>query len=611
MRRFAMLLALAAASFPAQGQGTCEELGRHRGLGSLSTSTVAPGPAAASERLYLSYLYVNHTLDIVAVDPATGEHRVFPNPVPDEYGAHGMTAGPDGNVYIGTLPHAHLLKLDPKAGTLEDLGRPAPTEQYIWELTTGSDGNVYGVTYPEARLVRYDPVRKTSEDLGRMDPLEQYARWIAASDDGFLYIGIGTVKANIAAYEIATGRSRRILPEAYQTPALARVYRGEDGRVYGRVGAAHFRLGGWEATPIPASEAAPPRARNRLRDGRLVHVEHGKVRVADPRTRDAVEHPYSYAGNELALFRIGFASNGVLYGSSVLPIYLVRWDERTRTFPAIGALGGGEVYSFLAKDHYLLMAAYSAAAPLMQFDTRRPFSRGGGEANPRLLAADIVPGDWRPEAFIHGPDGKVYLGAVSSYGKLGGPLVEWDVDAGVVNRFDHVVDDQSVISLAAWKGLIVGGTTVRGGGGSRPTAKEAKLFLWDPAARRKLFETVPVPGASAINNLIVAASGMVYGMAGETLFVFDPARREVVERTQMPFRAAIYNAVAAGPDGRIWGLTREGVFVIHPETRQVTWAAKAPRPITGGFALRGNAVYFISGASVWRCPLPAAAGESP
>ncbi len=597
---------LAAAVLPAQTPGTFEELGRYRGLGSLSTSTVAPGPVPGSERVYLSYLYVNHTIDIVAVDPASGEHRVFPNPAPSEYGAHGMTTGPDGNVYIGTLPNAHLLKLDPKAGALEDLGRPAPTEQYIWELTTGSDGKVYGVTYPEARLVRYDPARKISEDLGRMDPVEQYARWIAASGDGFLYIGIGTVKANIAAYEIATGRSRRILPETYQTPGIARVYRGEDGRVYGRVGEACFRLTGWETTPVAASEAAPPRAKNRLRDGRLVHVERGAVRVVDPRSGESVERPYSYAGNELALFRIGFANNGVLYGSSVLPIHFVRWDERTRTFPEIGALGGGEVYSFLAKGPYLLMAAYSAVAPLMQFDTRRPFSREGGEANPRLLAEGVVPGDWRPEAFIHGPDGKVYLGAVSSYGKLGGPLVEWDVDAGVVSKFDHVVEDQSVISLAAWKGLIVGGATVRGGGGSRPTAQEAKLFLWDPAARRKLFETVPVPGASAINNLIAAPGGLVCGMAGETLFVFDPAKREVVERQKMPFRAAIYNAVAAGPDGRLWGLTRQGVFVIDPGTRQATLAAKAPRPITGGFALRGNAVYFISGPSVWRYHLPAA-----
>jgi len=104
MRRSALLLALAAASIPAQGLGTFEGLGRHRGVGSLSVSTVGPGPAAGSERLYLSYLYVNHTIDIVAVDSATGEHRVFLNPVPGQYGAHGMTAGPDGNVSSAPCP---------------------------------------------------------------------------------------------------------------------------------------------------------------------------------------------------------------------------------------------------------------------------------------------------------------------------------------------------------------------------------------------------------------------------------------------------------------------------------------------------------------------------
>src|SRR6185437_16186737 len=117
-----------------------ERLATYRGLGALVASAVAPGPSAGSQRLYLSYLYVDQTIDVVAVDPETGATRVFANPAPTESGARCMAVGPDGNIYLGTLPGAHLLKLDPKAGTLIDLGRPASTESYIWDINFAPDG---------------------------------------------------------------------------------------------------------------------------------------------------------------------------------------------------------------------------------------------------------------------------------------------------------------------------------------------------------------------------------------------------------------------------------------------------------------------------------------
>lgn len=82
----------------------------------------------------------------MAVDPATGEFQVFTNPAPTEYGARCMAAGPDGKIYLGTLPAAHFLVLDPKQGTLKDLGRPNKTEPYIWDMAFGPDGKLYGAT---------------------------------------------------------------------------------------------------------------------------------------------------------------------------------------------------------------------------------------------------------------------------------------------------------------------------------------------------------------------------------------------------------------------------------------------------------------------------------
>src|SRR5574340_440645 len=156
-------LLIAACSLAAQTDGF-EHLATYKGLGGLVASAVGPGPGESSQRFYLSYLYIDNTIDVVGVDPDSGDFDVYSNPARTESGARCMVLGPDGKLYLGTLPRAHFLELDPKAGTLRDLGRPSPTEQYIWDVAFGPDGKLYGATYPQSKLVRYDPATGALED---------------------------------------------------------------------------------------------------------------------------------------------------------------------------------------------------------------------------------------------------------------------------------------------------------------------------------------------------------------------------------------------------------------------------------------------------------------
>ena len=138
--RMAALAMMGIQGLHAQSVGNFELLGTYRGLGAQVASTVGHGPTNSSQRFYISYLYLDNTIEVVAVDPDTGDFQVFPNPAPGESGARCMVAGPDGNIYLGTVPRAHFLKLDTKAGQLTDLGRPSVTEQYIWDVAFGNDG---------------------------------------------------------------------------------------------------------------------------------------------------------------------------------------------------------------------------------------------------------------------------------------------------------------------------------------------------------------------------------------------------------------------------------------------------------------------------------------
>ena len=596
---FATFVGLRAAPGPG-APGEFEELAAYRGRGGLVASLIGPGPSEGSERLYLSYIYDNYKIDIISVDPDTSSFRVFSNPTPGEFGARCIVVGQDNKIYLGTLPNAHLLQLDPHAGTLVDLGRPSQTESYIWDVTAGPDGKIYGATYPGAKLVRYDPISGKLDDLGRMDPTEQYAHSVIGTDD-FLYIGIGTSRANIAAYQISTGEHHEILPVDAQVVGTAVVYIGQDGEAYGMIGSRKFRLKGWVAASIESSEAVHPIAVNRLRDGRKISVKDDKLVISGLQAVAASERPFVYEGNFLPIFRLGIGPDSRIYASSILPIHLLRLSVGMNQFEELGVLGGGEIYSFLAHRDLLLMSAYGGVAPLMTYDPGKPFHPG---ENPGLVHYPDEDGGWRPQAMIEGADGRIYLAALAGYGRLGGPLTVWNLHGNGVTSYFNVIHDESVISLALNDGIIVGGTTIAGGGGSHRTQKEAHLFLWDPRTSRKIFDGVPVPGASSVNDLVATPDNLVYGIADRTLFVFDPVSGVVRSTAPLPFRGEPYNSAAIASDGNIWGLAGEGIFRIDTRTHGIALVAKSPEPITAGFAFRGNEIFFASKAKLYRFRLP-------
>ncbi len=593
------------AGLAAADEGQFARVASYVGQGALVASAVAPGPRPGSERFFASFLYVNDTFEVASIDPDSGDFELLRNPIDGEYGARCMTVGPDGNVYLGTLPGAHFVKLDTKLRRLVDLGRPSRTESFVWDIAFGSDGRLYGVTQPNAKLVRYDPRSGAVEDLGRMDAEEEIGRYVATSADGFVYVGIGTRRMNVVAYAIATGEHRPILPERFRAIGIAGVFRGADGRVYAVAGAQRFRLDREEATPVAAT---PGRAYpNRLRDGRTVALEHRSLNIVDPKTREVVSHPFAYRGRGLPIFRLGLGPDGYLYASSILPARLLRIGEQAE-IEDLGELGDGEVYQFLAHRGKLLMGAYACAAPLMAYDPSKPFSASQWQ-NPTLQHFTGDDPTWRPQAFVNGPDGKAYVGAVAGYGKLGGPLCAWNVEASSVDAHTQIITDQSVSALAVWRQLIVGGTTIAGGSGTKPTQKSAKVFLWDPQNRKMIFSIEPVANAQSVDNLVVAPGGLVYGLAGHQLFVFDIERRAVTLVKDLPFPgASLPNTIGVGPDVRIWGLAAHvdasGVFAIDPRTHDVELVARAPQRITAGFAIKEGALWFASGPSIYRFAFP-------
>jgi uncharacterized protein (TIGR03437 family) len=601
MRRGTICIVLCAAfcaCIQADSSNRFRYLGAINGIGGVGDYLVGPGPSG--QRYYVVYTYPNSALDVVSLDPATGAVQVFPSPAASEQSGHTMTVAKDGNLYVGTSPNAHLLRLETATGKFTDLGRPSSSESFIWCTALGADGKVYGGTYPSAKLIRYDPATGVSEDLGRMDPVEMYGHTVAASTDGFVYVGIGYGTAHLAAYQIATGTHSDILPAQYQLAGgVTDVYPGTDGKVYASINGQYFRLDGFNITPIASSAAAPAVPRNVFADGSSVSISGTTVKRASSGT--TTWFPYQYTGEPLFLYRIGLGPDSLLYVSSILPFDLLQADPVLGGLTNLGQFGGGEAYSLMAYAGRLRLAAYSAYAPLLSFDPMQPVY-SGPISNPTLTNFAGSDADWRPQSMIAGSDGSIYIGAQAGYGKLAGPLTVWNPTTNSVSQYT-LYDDQSIISVTEAAGYIVGATSIKGGEGSHPTATQAHMFLWDPAKASMVFDTMPISTGTIAN--LVSKDGIIYGVAGSVFFVYDPVARQttyharLVDSVSQQIFTPLASSMAVGADGNLWGLADLGIFKIDLKTYTGTVVAQPPESITSGFAMDASNIYFASGSSLY------------
>jgi hypothetical protein len=286
-----------------------------------------------------------------------------------------------------------------------------------------------------------------------------------------------------------------------------------------------------------------------------------------------------------------------------MPMDIFRYDPKSGQARLEGTINGGEVYSMLAFGGKLYSFCYSPP-DVIAYDPTKPWKFGRSVAsNPRDLCP-LGDGHCRPEGSLIGPDDLFYIVSHAPYGQLGGAMAIFDPQTQkVVANFRNLVLNQSLICVAWEKrsNLIFGGSGVWGGGGSEPTEKEARLFAFDPVKREKLYEVTPLPGDSGI-KVLAAGEGKVFGVGSRSnkTFIFDPQTRMVTKTFGNPFGSQVWGSYRVGKDGLIWGLTTSVLFTLDPKTCEYRVVTHSPKPVTAGLALTEEAVYFASGAHLWR-----------
>lgn len=551
--------------------------------------TVAPGPDG---RPVLWSAVSGEPAHLAAIDPVTGT-TVSVQELTGAPGSYAVVAAADGTLYIGAYSTGDLYRRKPgKDSPIENLGRPLASESYIWRLAVDDAGIVYGGTYPGARVFSYDPATGASRDYGQVLPGAQYVRSIAVAG-GKIYAGTQP-DAHLFEIDVVTGARRELpLPQALGSGTGQTVYdlNVHDGRVYARFGSAiNGKLGVYDiagarwtdlvadVAGLDVSEPGPHGLVYFTKGGRLTGYRPetgaftdtglafagrvvnnrgiGWVTLADPqwpgRTlvgllwrgdmfrynpltgRSDVVHT-DVPGEPIPLAALHAGPSGTVYAGGYLNggIARVNADTGQPDFQRFA-----QVESVLEVGGAVYLGAYPDSR-LYRVDFARPWSSPeyspglpGSPDNPVKLV-DLKSYDQvRARALIDAGD-KVAYGTMPNT-TLGGALAIVDKATGAAVVHRPVVTDSSIVSLAYAQGLIIGGTSIDGGYSvPPPTQTEARLFGWDAAADAKVFEVVPVPGATAIPALAVDGSGRVWGLAGGQLFAFDVAARAVVQRIQL------------------------------------------------------------------------------
>jgi hypothetical protein len=412
-------------------------------------------------------------------------------------------------------------------------------------------------------------------------------------------------RGSIVAYEIKTGRHQLAIPESHIIQGCGRVYRGADGRVYGQLGARYYRMQQGKAEEIAADQAAgePPQ---QLQDGRILTGFNlqGAYTLQDPQSGKSDEKKFAYQGAGSGIFVVGEGPHGVIYGSTAMPLELFWYDPLTREMqnPGNPTPVGGEIYSFAHLDGRLYLCAYPGSW-LSIYDPEQPWNYGAKPENNPYGFGNIGDGHLRPRAMIVGADRRVYIGSLPPYGQLGGAMGVYDPQADkVVENYRNLIPNQSIVALV-WEpasGLIFGGSSITGGGGSRPTETDAHLFAWDPVRKQTVADLIPVPGQGSVISLAEAEGKIFACLTGPTLVVLDAKEMKIIHKASVSIGHPLEISLQRWTDGRIYGLSDRCIFTIDPQTFEVTEFARPAQPITCGWAITDTGIYFGSRVNLMR-----------
>lgn len=611
------------------------DLGVQMSRASVNASTFG------ADRTAYSVVTGSDTYDahLIGIDPDTGRVTVDKDLV-GAMGAWAATTATDGSVYVGSYNYddpaygSRLYRYTPGSGDLTDLGQPIPGDQFVWGLTPAPGGAVYGGGYPSGAAFAYQPGTGFRPIGGSpLAPPEQYGH--AAAYDPTLdmaYVGIGA-HAHLMACPHAGSACTDVLPTQFAGEEFVYSLSAGDGYAFANLSAS----GDGHLAVLKVSDAGTPAA-TLVTDikgvkfpgattpvggkvyywgtnGRLNSYElaTGTVRTYDQakptvsiRRLQAVTGPdgtelmaigNTNSGPGVYTYNVdtGASSTMVAKDAPATPttIQSIQAGPDARIYSSGYLIGGTASYTPMRSEQNVHMLGLGQAegqatigdtlyfgvypgAIIYSYKPSQPWAMG---TNPRQVCALTAADQDRPYGMVNA-GGKLYIGTMPGYGKLGGALSVYDPATGQCTTHPDLVAGQTIASLAYLDGKVYGGSMIWGGLGTAPTATEAKLLVYDTAAGASRVVDLPDPGLRSVLGVTVGPDHRIWMVAEDHLLVYDPDTGRFVHDQQIfpeldirsTDRLDAYDAfLTTAADGTVYGTIHNSyLFRVDPRTFRVT-----------------------------------------
>lgn len=496
------------------------------------------------------------------------------------------------------------------------------------------DGCIYFSTYPTSRLLSFNPDTKEIIDFGSMDNTQMYSAYIAVDAKGWVYLGIGTERRNLVAFNPKTNERRQLCVESDRKVGSGYVHTGENGEVYGhaeleylselKIPRMWYRLFNGEALEIAHNEVLPSLyygsgfevIHSPFIDSVIIKsidlAEHELVYM-NPITRKRTVLNLNYETEGANLSPIVAAHDGKLYGTSNHPLHFFSYDPKLASLTDFGGRaiekgGGGNICAYAVQGSILAGAAYSGGF-LHLFDTLKPVNMEPGEnRNPALKT--IHEEIHRPRCAVAHTDGQnIIYGGFAGYGKVGGALCIYNIatEQDTLIRNEALLPYQSTMCMRVLKnGNIIAGTSVNSPGGAKPKVNEAEIYIMDWQTRELIYHAVPIEREPEISLMEIDNNQLVHCLTSKSFyFVIDPESKDIVCSFDLSgYGEIVRDGLTKWEDGKIYGAFSKAVFAVDPETFKFSLLSIPPVGITAGIGIVDGRLYFGSGSHLWSYQLP-------
>jgi outer membrane protein assembly factor BamB len=545
---------------------------------------------------------------VLSLSPEDGSFAQFPAVGERSNNPTAQFVSRSGKLYVGAAYSGRLYCFDPDRAELQDLGEISPGEHtFTCRIDEDASGKLWIGGYPSADLVCFDPASGEFTRHGRMDETDMYS-YPQVNADGMIACLIKMTRPRVVVFDQQTGEKRQVGPVAIKGRDSLDLVKAANGQLFITSSLGNYRLDGFEARSVDQVPKPAPSAP--LSDGRSFEFADAaemifrKLRVTAPSEEPRVfELEYEAAGAELFCLHTG--PDGLLYGSSMLPEHLLRYNPEDSELDDLGkcAAASGEAYSMANLDGKMYISSYPRAV-ISVYDPARPYHFGDAEEdNPRNLGRmDEV--SYRPRSTLTGPLGRVWVASVPDYGMWGGPLSSFDPATGEKRSYP-IAGEGSCFTLAHLEAesLLAVGTTVRGGTGTQPKAENAELILWDYSAEKVAWRGSPREPVPTINALLVLPDGRLLMPAASMadpyrLMVFDPGKREFAVVADSPGHGLLDNGLQIGPDGNVYGFSRDSIYRLQLPDLELEELVRTDGEFHVPGPIIGKDIYFATGPTL-------------